>query len=325
MGQLENVSESEIGAARRASEEDIDDDVERESRTQHAAHVIGAWMHEYAGRLAPQIAEIDKALNSLGLTSYPVITATPTVDSRFERLKELIDQRLRNAGRWGDDERLIIFTEYKTTLDYLVHRLTAEYDADDGAIITLFGGMDERQRDALKAAFNEPAAPARILIATDAASEGLNLQQTARLLLHYEIPWNPSRLEQRNGRLDRHGQARDVTIFHFTSDDDADLRFVARVLEKVDEIREDLGSVGELFDAAFQRRMLELSDDETVLSQLDQQIAGRQHATDDAMVHTVEHGEREQAQFQELLVDLDLSPDAAERYAPYRHRCGKSA
>ena len=310
MGQLENVSESEIGAARRASEEDIDDDVERESRTQHAAHVIGAWMHEYAGRLAPQIAEIDKALNSLGLTSYPVITATPTVDSRFERLKELIDQRLRNAGRWGDDERLIIFTEYKTTLDYLVHRLTAEYDADDGAIITLFGGMDERQRDALKAAFNDPAAHARILIATDAASEGLNLQQTARLLLHYEIPWNPSRLEQRNGRLDRHGQARDVTIFHFTSDDDADLRFVARVLEKVDEIREDLGSVGELFDAAFQRRMLELSDDETVLSQLDQQIAGRQHATDDAMVHTVEHGEREQAQFQELLVDLDLSPDA---------------
>jgi hypothetical protein len=173
----------------------------------------------------------------------------------------------------------------------------------------LYGGMDDKQRDAVKAAFNDPASPARILIATDAASEGLNLQETARLLLHHEIPWNPSRLEQRNGRLDRHGQARDVTIFHFASDDDADLRFVARVLAKVNEIREDLGSVGELFDAAFQRRMMELGDDETVLAQLDAQIAGRRHASDEARGQTAERGEEEQARFQGLVNDLELTPE----------------
>ena len=64
----------------------------------------------------------------------------------------------------------------------------------------------------VKQAFNDPSHTVRILLATDAAAEGLNLQRTARYLLHFDCPWNPSKLEQRNGRLDRHGQARDVTV-----------------------------------------------------------------------------------------------------------------
>ena len=84
-------------------------------------------------------------------------------------------------------------------------------------ILTLFGsggtdGMDQDDRDRVKHAFNDPTHPVRMLLATDAAAEGLNLQSTARYLLHFDCPWNPSRLEQRNGRLDRHGQARDVTV-----------------------------------------------------------------------------------------------------------------
>src|SRR5216684_7872792 len=62
--------------------------------------------------------------------------------------------------------------------------------------------------------------------------------------------WNPMRLEQRNGRVDRHGQERDVYAFHFTSDDEADLQFMARVVEKVNQARSDLGSVGQVIDSA---------------------------------------------------------------------------
>jgi SNF2 family DNA or RNA helicase len=91
----------------------------------------------------------------------------------------------------------------------------------------LYGNMDKARRTAITNALNDPDDPIRVLIATDTASEGLNLQETARLLLHYDIPWNPARIEQRNGRLDRHGQARDVTAYHFTSDDDADCAFSA--------------------------------------------------------------------------------------------------
>ena len=78
--------------------------------------------------------------------------------------------------------------------------------------------MDEVDRDLVKNAFNDPTHSVRVLVATDAAAEGFdNLQGTARYLLHFDCPWNPSRLEQRNGRLDLHGQARDVTIHHFVS------------------------------------------------------------------------------------------------------------
>lgn len=303
------LESAEVAAARRASEEDIDDDQERESRNRHAVHVVGAWMHPYVDVLQDEITAVDAALAALGLSSQPVIKARPKADARFERLQELIGKELRNAEQWKPDERLIIFTEYKTTLDYLVNRLHAEYGVEAGSISQLYGGMHEEEREAVKRAFNDPDSPVRILVATDAASEGLNLQHTARLLMHYEIPWNPSRLEQRNGRIDRHGQSRDVTIFHFTSDDDSDLQFVARVLSKVNDIREDLGSVGELFDAAFQRRMLELNEEGDVLGDLDQQIAGRRDAASDANVHTEDRGETEKQRLQQLLADLDLSPD----------------
>ena len=109
----------------------------------------------------------------------------------------------------------------------------------------------------------------RILVATDAASEGLNLHRTARYLLHYDCPWNPSRLEQRNGRLDRYGQARDVTVHHFVSDADPDLRFLGHVIRKADEIREDLGSVNEVFDRAVHRRLIQGEDESAVTTDLD--------------------------------------------------------
>ena len=304
----EQTDANEVLAARRAVQEDIDDDLERESRHLHAARVVGAWMHPYLSLLTKEVAAIDEALRALKLIELPVTTKIPAVDARFDRLKDLIRRRLRNAETWNSDERLIIFTEYKTTLDYLAQRLASEFGADTGAIIQLYGGMSDEERERIKLSFNDPTSPVRILLATDAASEGLNLQHTARLLVHFEIPWNPSRLEQRNGRVDRHGQARDVTIFHFTSDDDADLAFVARVLEKVNEIREDLGSVGELFDAAFQRRMMELNDDKEVLADLDRELGLRRNATDDARVVTAERGIEDRARLERLMADLDLTP-----------------
>lgn len=308
LSEREAAQASEVLAAQRALHEDIDDDQERESRNLHATHVVGAWMHPYLGALSAEVAAVDAALHALKLDQLPVVNKVPSVDARFDRLKDLVKQRLRNAEAWNRDERLIVFTEYKTTLDYVVRRLEREFGADGGAIIQLYGGMSDEDRERIKLAFNDPDSPVQILVATDAASEGLNLQHTARLLMHFEIPWNPSRLEQRNGRIDRHGQSRDVTIYHFTSDDDADLAFVARVLEKVNDIREDLGSVGELFDAAFQRRMMEFNDDKDVFTDLEREINTRKRASDEARVHTQERGTEDCARLEQLLIDLDLSP-----------------
>ena len=306
LAEVEAATQREVAAANRALDEGIDDDIEREGRLGQAAQLVGAWMHPFVDVLGDEIAEIDQALEQLGLTTWPVVQLNPVDDARFDNLVKLINTRLRNADAWSDDERLIVFTEYKTTLDYLMRRLR-EVFGDEEAVVSLYGGMDEMDREVIKEAFNDRHSPVRILVATDAASEGLNLQETARLLLHYEIPWNPSRLEQRNGRLDRHGQARDVTIFHYTSENDADLAFVARVLTKVNDIREDLGSVGELFDAAFQRRMFELDDSDEVFERLDNSVRSAKEQVE-LKTDAADTGAVYEAQIRQLIEDLDLSP-----------------
>lgn len=271
LAQTEHADASEVAAAGRSADEDLDDDRERESRAGFAARTVGAWLAPYRATLQDEVGAVDRAVRALGLVSDGDHPAAPNVCARFDRLHKKIEELLRQDNQWRDDERLVIFTEYKTTLEYLERRLKALYP-EPGALRVLYGGMDADERDAIKFAFNDPADPVRVLLATDAASEGLNLQETARYLLHFDIPWNPARLEQRNGRLDRHGQARDVGIFHFTSEDDADLKFMARVVAKIEEMREDLGSVGELFDAAFAQRFHDLAPAEVILGKLDHDV-----------------------------------------------------
>ena len=217
----------------------------------------GGWLKGVASSLQAEIAGLDATVAGLRLNQATgdMTEVDPLADSRYAELEGLIERLLRAKGDWLDDERLVVFTEYQTTLDYVVRRLTATFG--DDRVLTLFGGMDDVSRGDVKEWFNNPAHPVRVLVATDAAAEGLNLQRTARYLLHFDCPWNPSRIEQRNGRIDRHGQPRDVTIFHFVTDQDQDLAFLSHVIRKADEIREDLGSANEIFDEAAHRGHLD--------------------------------------------------------------------
>jgi superfamily II DNA or RNA helicase len=310
----------EVAAAQRAAEEDLADDREVEIRYEHASRVAGAWFRRLGDSMAEEVHAVDTVLSNLGLQpceDEKIIT--PVEDERWERLVRLIDKEIRNNNRWKNDERLVVFTEYKTTLNYLVFRLKQKYK-DEKAIKVLYGGMDEQEREDIKAAFNDPGDAVRILVATDAASEGLNLQETARFLLHYDIPWNPSRLDQRNGRLDRHGQARDVFIYHFTSDDNADIRFLAHVVRKVNEIREDLGSMGEIFDAAFERRFANFEETNQILGNLDKNIDKRKNQT------TVPRSANAEVlsgmSLSEASKEIDLSPESLHQTLQVAMRLG---
>jgi hypothetical protein len=127
--------------------------------------------------------------------------------------------------------------------------------------------MDEDAREALKDAFQKPPHlhPVRILLATDTASEGIDLQRQCHRLVNYDIPFNPNRLEQRAGRIDRYGQSEAPEVFHFVGAHwrqagiesyDADLEFLTRVAVKIHEIREDLGSVNPVLAEQVERHML---------------------------------------------------------------------
>ncbi|MEN9935519.1 MAG: hypothetical protein RLZZ387_2098, partial [Chloroflexota bacterium] len=182
-------------------------------------------------------------------------------DRKARTLLDWAKQIVRPNGAWTD-ERVIIFTEYRDTQKWLGELFAAEGLSADGRLMLLYGGMSDEDREMVKAAFQ--ASPnesrVRILLATDAASEGIDLQRYCHRLVHYEIPWNPNRMEQRNGRIDRHGQRKNPQVFHFAPrgfasvpiDRDApvgqlegDLEFLMRAVQKVEQIREDLmGKVG---------------------------------------------------------------------------------
>ena len=183
-------------------------------------------------------------------------------DSKARQLVAWLNHHLKPGGKWSQ-ERVIIFTEYKATQIWLQEVLALEGFADGDRLLTMYGGMESDKREEVKAAFqtSPDISPVRILLATDAASEGLDFQNFCSRLIHYEIPWNPNRMEQRNGRVDRHGQKADkVLVYHFVgqgyaersraqfngpvSDIEADLEFLMRVALKIETIREDLGKVG---------------------------------------------------------------------------------
>jgi superfamily II DNA or RNA helicase len=181
-----------------------------------------------------------------------------TAEAKLARLKSL----LQTEGFYAHpDQRLLIFTEFKDTLDYLIKRFK-EWGFRVG---TIHGGMKPGSR-------NEPNTrlyteqqfrdgEIQILVATEAAGEGINLQ-CCHILFNYDIPWNPNRLEQRMGRIHRYGQTKDCLIFNFVAMNTIEGHVMRRLLDKLQEIRNALDDdavfnvVGEVLPAAHIERVL---------------------------------------------------------------------
>jgi superfamily II DNA/RNA helicase len=127
-------------------------------------------------------------------------------EAKFIRLNQL----LKDEGVFDKkEEKLVIFTEHKDTLYYLADRLNNnEYE-----VVTIHGGKSVDERRQAQATF---ARNAQILVATDAAGEGINLQ-FCRLLINWDIPWNPNRLEQQMGRIHSYGQKQNVLVFNMVA------------------------------------------------------------------------------------------------------------
>ncbi|MDR3570612.1 MAG: DISARM system SNF2-like helicase DrmD, partial [Candidatus Pacebacteria bacterium] len=155
-----------------------------------------------------------------------------------------LKEHLQPNGEWTNT-RVILFTEYRTTQVWL-HEILASHSFGGDRLALLYGGVDPKDREAIKAAFQaDPrVSPIRILLATDAASEGIDLQNHCNLLVHVEIPYNPNVMEQRNGRVDRHGQKQsEVVIWHPVDASGGHGEDILRALRKLDSMRADMGSV----------------------------------------------------------------------------------
>ncbi|MDP9437980.1 MAG: DEAD/DEAH box helicase, partial [Actinomycetota bacterium] len=142
----------------------------------------------------------------------------------------------------GSPRKLIVFTEHKDTLNYLERKLVAL--RGEGWLVKITGGMNRQARKAAQEKFlNDPGTA--LLLATDAAGEGVNLQR-ASLMVNYDLPWNPNRLEQRFGRIHRIGQTEECHVWNLVADDTREGQVYRRLLEKLETARKALG--GKVFD-----------------------------------------------------------------------------
>lgn len=193
-------------------------------------------------------------------------------DSKASCLIDWLNENIKPSGKWTE-QRVIIFTEYRDTQNWLHDLFAREGLAEDGRLEMLYGGMDSKKRKHIMDSFQASPSitPVRILLATECAGEGIDLQNHCDQMFHYEIPWNPNRLEQRNGRIDRRGQpSKEVHIHHFVAkgyeaeaDESkpvgqlfADLEFLMRAVNKIETIRKELGSVGPVIAEQVQQAML---------------------------------------------------------------------
>ena len=209
--------------------------------------------------LAGNAEEVRREIAELrGLAERAMSVVGSEAEAKLTKLREILQEQ----GFFEDaDQQLLIFTEFKDTLDYLMERLKA-WGFRVGSI---HGGMKPGSRD-------EPGSrlyteqqfrdgDIQILVATEAAGEGINLQ-CCHVLFNYDIPWNPNRLEQRMGRIHRYGQRFDCLIFNFVAANTIEGRVLQRLLSKLQEIRDALDDdavfnvVGEVLPAAHVERVL---------------------------------------------------------------------
>lgn len=205
---------------------------------------------------ADEVREEIEELNRLAVMAQGVESCG--AEAKLSRLKDLLH---REGFFDHPEQRLLLFTEFKDTLDYLVNCLKT-WGFRVGFI---HGGMKPGSRDEpgtrlfVEQQFRDGAI--QVLVATEAAGEGINLQ-CCNILFNYDIPWNPNRLEQRMGRIHRYGQHKDCLIFNFVATNTIEGRILQRLLEKLQEIRDALDDdavfnvVGEVLPAAHIERVL---------------------------------------------------------------------
>ncbi|MEU3085319.1 DISARM system SNF2-like helicase DrmD [Streptomyces massasporeus] len=179
-------------------------------------------------------------------------------DSRLEALVSFLDAHCRTSdGQHWTNERVVVFTEYAATLDWIAGVLRQRGYKE--ALETIQGSTPIEERELIRARFTESPDkhPVRVLLATDSAGEGIDLQAHCHRLVNFDIPFNPSRLEQRIGRIDRYGQTKNPEIYHFkpvasSSTYAADMEFMGIIARKVGTATQDLGKVNQVIDAEVQ-------------------------------------------------------------------------
>ncbi len=217
-------------------------------------------------------------------------------------LSEIVDP-LREQN-----QRLLVFTEYRGTQDYLARALKKRYPRSQAVQIN--GSMSLAEKRASIDAFNETA---HFMVSTEAGGEGLNLHERCHILVNYDLPWNPSRLVQRAGRLYRYGQRERVIVFNLMSQDGFDNETLGMMLDRVENIAQDMAEVSDEFRDGLETEiigdLLERIDIATILAS---SRAMNMERTEDQIDSAIERAEEAKRQQETLFAHVEgYDPQAA--------------
>lgn len=275
---------------------------------------------------ARSIAELRLEIETLkGLESQAIAVRRSGTDTKWRELASLlseiftpasIEHRVEQprvpygAGKIrpptpSPHQKLVIFTEHRDTLNYLEQRITTLLGSKE-AVVIIHGGIGREERLRVQESFKHDP-EVQVLLATDAAGEGINLQR-AHLMVNYDLPWNPNRLEQRFGRIHRIGQTEVCHLWNLVADDTREGDVYRKLLEKLEQARQALG--GQVFD---------------VLGKLMFRNDGKVMSLRDLLIEAIRHGEKpevkaflttvldttlDRSHLQELLEERVLAHDA---------------
>jgi len=230
---------------------------------------------------AETIDELEAEIISLkALESQARTVVQSGNDKKWEELSSLLQESPEMYTSSGNRRKMIIFTEHRDTLAYLVERISGLIGLPD-AVVSIHGGTNRDDRRKIQEEFrNNP--DVLVLVATDAAGEGVNLQN-ANLMVNYDLPWNPNRLEQRFGRIHRIGQTEVCHLWNIVAVETREGAVFQKLLEKLEVERAALGGrvfdiLGEAFDNVSLKDLLmdaiRYGEDPTVKAKMDQVIDG---------------------------------------------------
>lgn len=238
--------------------DELDEDLSAEEYELYAEQVVD---QASAAETIPELEAEIESLKYLERQAHLVVQSGN--DKKWEELSCLLQDKpemftVSSSGQRGSRRKLIIFTEHKDTLNYLVARI-GDMLGNTNAVRTIFGGTNRDKRRKIQEEFrNDPEVT--VLVATDAAGEGVNLQN-ANLMVNYDLPWNPNRLEQRFGRIHRIGQTEVCHLWNIVANETREGEVFQKLFDKIEVEKEALGGkvfdvLGEAFDNVSLRELL---------------------------------------------------------------------
>ncbi|WP_170364044.1 helicase-related protein [Ruegeria arenilitoris] len=229
---------------------------------------------------AETIEQLEIEVETLkGLEGMAVRVLQSGKDAKWQQLDRILDDKLMLDAD-GHRRKLIIFTEPKDTLEYLRQKVVARLGRPD-AVEVIHGGVSREERRKVVERFMQDR-DLLVLVANDAAGEGVNLQR-GHLMVNYDLPWNPNKIEQRFGRIHRIGQQEVCHLWNLVAKDTREGEVYARLLEKLEAAREALGGrvydvLGELFEERALKDLLfeaiQYNEDEEVRARIFQTVDG---------------------------------------------------